>query len=207
MRVPAPGAGGGRAALFLDRDGVVVEDPGYLSDPGEVKLIRGAAAAIADLNGRGAPVVLITNQSGVGRGRYGWPAFEAVQDEIERQLAAAGARLDAVFACAYHPQGLGPLRHPGHPWRKPAPGMLLAAAERLDLALERSWVAGDQTRDIQAGRAAGLEGGLLVDAGSGGAERQEARAVSSASFRVVQAGSLLAGLAELPLWRRAPPGC
>ena len=201
MRPPAsPLQSGGGGALFLDRDGVVVEDPGYLSDPRQVRLIEGAAKAIAALNHRGAPVVVVTNQSGVARGYYDWAAFEAVQAEIERQLAAAGATLDAVLACGYHPQGSGPLQHAEHPWRKPGPGMLLAAAEHLGLTLGSSWIAGDRARDIEAGRAAGLAGGLYVGAGpDAGAEAGRALTLASGTFQVFKAKSLLDGLPQLPL--------
>ena len=187
-------------ALFLDRDGVVVEDPGYLSDPRQVRLIEGAAEAVAALNYRGAPVVVVTNQSGVARGYYDWAAFEAVQAEIERQLAAAGATLDAVLACGYHPRGSGALQQAEHPWRKPGPGMLLAAAESLGITLGQSWIAGDQARDIEAGWAAGLAGGLVVGGGpKAEAEAGRALALASERFQVVRAKSLLDGLPQLPL--------
>ncbi len=119
----------------------------------------------------------------------------AVQAEVERQLAAAGARLDAVLACGFHPEGAGALRRATHPWRKPGPGMLLAAAERMGLDLGRSWIVGDQARDIEAGRAAGLAGGLRVGADDVGA----AMALASGTFRTLGAKSLLDGLPQLPL--------
>lgn len=193
---PAPGRRRSAGGLFVDRDGVVIEDRGLLSDPEEVRLLEGAAEAIAGLNARGVPVAMVTNQSGVGRGYFDWPAFEAVQAEIERQLAAAGARLDAVLACGYHAEASGPFRRDRHPWRKPEPGMILAAAEYLELKLERSWMAGDQLTDIQAGLAAGLKGGLFI---GDDRLRDQALALSSSSFDVIAARSLLGGLAQLPL--------
>jgi D-glycero-D-manno-heptose 1,7-bisphosphate phosphatase len=201
MRPPAsPLPRRGAGAAFLDRDGVVVEDPGYLSDPRQVRLMDGAAEAISALNRRGAPVVVVTNQSGVARGYYDWAAFEAVQAEIERRLAAAGAWLDAVLACGYHPQGLGAFRRAAHAWRKPGPGMLLAAADGMGLDLGRSWIVGDRARDLEAGRAAGLAGGLRVGTVPDADDRADpAPAGPRGDFRVVTAKSLLDGLPLLPL--------
>ncbi len=102
----------GRAALFLDRDGVIVEEVGYLHRPEDVRLVPGAAAAIAAANRVGVPVVAITNQSGIGRGHYGWPEFQGTQERIAAALADAGAALDMVLARPYHPEGAPPLRHP-----------------------------------------------------------------------------------------------
>ncbi len=164
----------GQPALFLDRDGVVVEEIGYLSRPEDVALEAGAADAIAAFNRAGVPVVLVTNQSGVGRGYFAWPAFEAVQAAIAEKLATAGAHLDAVFACGHHGSGIGALAVADHPWRKPAPGMFLAAGERMGLDLSRSLIVGDRAQDLAAGRAAGLSLGLHVVTGHGDAAEQTA---------------------------------
>ncbi len=181
----------GRPALFLDRDGVVVEEVGYLRRPQDVVLEARAAQTIAAFNRMGAPVVLVTNQSGVARGYFGWPAFEAVQDEIGRRLAAEGAHLDAVFACGYHAGGLGALAEADHPWRKPAPGMLHAAAERLGVDLSRSFIVGDRAQDLAAGRTAGLAGGVHVATGHGGAaEQAAAKALGGPAFQVTFAADI-----------------
>ncbi len=171
----------GRPALFLDRDGVVVEEVGYLSRTEDVVLEAGAAETIAAFNRLGAPVVLVTNQSGVARGYFDWRAFEAVQDEIARHLAAEGAHLDAVFACGYHGTGSGLLAMADHPWRKPAPGMFHAAAERLGLDLAHSFIVGDRAQDLAAGRTAGLAGGIQVATGHGG-ETEQAAALALRTF-------------------------
>ena len=94
----------GRPALFVDRDGAVVEDTGYLSRVDDVVLIPGAAQVIAAANQHSVAVIMVTNQSGIGRGYYGWAEFKSVQDAIIASLAAEGARIDAVYACAHHPQ-------------------------------------------------------------------------------------------------------
>ena len=191
----------GRAALFLDRDGVIVEEVGYLHRPEDVRLVPGAAAAIAAANRAGVPVVAITNQSGIGRGHYGWPEFQDTQVRIAAALdleAGAGAALDMVLACPYHPEGAPPFRHPAHPCRKPRPGMILRAAERLGLDLPGSWIVGDRARDLEAGRAAGLAGGLHVLTGYGAHERAAAVALAGDGFRVLLAESLAAAPGLLP---------
>src|ERR1700689_4700078 len=95
----------GRPALFVDRDGAVVEETDYLCRAEDVILIPGAAAAIAVANKHGVAVVMVTNQAGIGRGYYGWSEFQAVQKAIVSALAAQGARIDAVYACPHHRDG------------------------------------------------------------------------------------------------------
>lgn len=192
-REVAEGARRGGPAVFLDRDGVLIADTGYPGRAEEVRVLPGAAAAVARLNAAGRAVVLVTNQSGVARGYYGWDGFAAVQAVIARELAEAGARLDAVLACAFHGEGRGPLAVEGHPWRKPGPGMVLDAAAALDLELQRSWIVGDQASDLEAGRAAGLAGGVLV-----AGEDAVARAAAQPGYRVLRAADL-AGAVELLL--------
>jgi D-glycero-D-manno-heptose 1,7-bisphosphate phosphatase len=188
-------------AVFLDRDGVVIEDGGYVSQAARVALIPGAAEAIALLNEARVPVIVVTNQSGVARRRYGWSDFEAVQRAMATGLfEAANARVDGVYACGYHDAGAGELGVADHPWRKPSPGMLVAAAERLGLSLATSWIVGDRDTDLLAGRAAGLAGGTLVgcDARSDAASRLKAP-----GFRVRVAVDLLAAVRALSMIRRS----
>jgi D-glycero-D-manno-heptose 1,7-bisphosphate phosphatase len=161
-------------AIFLDRDGVIVEDVGYLHRTSDIRYIDGALAAVASLHAMGSPVVLITNQSGIGRGMYGWKRFERVQQQIDRDLARLGARLDGVWACAAHPQGRGEFAHPSHPFRKPNAGMLYDAAERMHLELSRSWLVGDKPSDVEAGLRGGLAGICHVATGYGAVTRAEA---------------------------------
>ena len=192
-----------RSALFLDRDGVIVEEVDHLRRAEDVRLIDGAAAVIATANRRGIPVVLITNQSGIGQGLFGWDAFIAVQTRILADLAAEGAFVDGVFACPHHPKALPPYDHPDHPARKPNPGMLLAAAERLPLDLAQSWIIGDRTRDLAAGRSAGLAGGLMVSTGYGDQQGEREAALSLAEdgkFRVLIGASVAAALTAVPLF-------
>jgi D-glycero-D-manno-heptose 1,7-bisphosphate phosphatase len=164
-----------RPALFLDRDGVIVEDHGYLSRSADVMPIPGAAGIIALANRRGIPVIEVTNQSGVGRGYYGWEEFQQVEDAIAGELARAGAAIDGVFACPYHP---------AHAARKPLPGMLLAARRFLNVELESSWIVGDKLSDLEAGYNAGLRGGLHVSTGHGAEQRAAVAAWRPANFEV-----------------------
>ena len=174
----------GRPALFLDRDGVLVEEVGYLHRPEDVRLIPGSARAVALANRRGLAVVVVTNQAGVGRGLYGWPDFAATQARILGELATAGATLDMVLACPFHKEARPPYRHPAHPDRKPRPGMLRRAGRALGLDLGASWIVGDRASDLAAGRAAGLAGGLHLDSGQGEAERARSLDLAGPDFAV-----------------------
>jgi len=188
---------GFRPALFLDRDGVLVADTDYLGRAEDVRMIEGVPACLARCNALRIPVVLVTNQSGIARGHYDWNGFCAVQRALCGALTAAGAHLDAALACAYHAEGLGALRVAAHPWRKPNPGMLLAAGNAMNLDLSRSWIVGDKASDLAAGAAAGLAGGTLV--ASSARERQEAALLASARFVVEMKASpadALAGIIE-----------
>jgi D-glycero-D-manno-heptose 1,7-bisphosphate phosphatase len=196
---PGAARGEGRPALFLDRDGVVVEEVHFLHRPEDVRLVPGAAAVLALARREGIAVVLATNQSGIARGLFGWAEFAATQDRVEEMLAAEGASFDLVLACPFHPDGEPPYRGE-HPCRKPRPGMLLRAAERLVLDLAASWAVGDRARDLAAGRTAGCAGGLHVATGYGRAEREAAAALATADFEV-RLGETVAAARALPLFR------
>jgi D-glycero-D-manno-heptose 1,7-bisphosphate phosphatase len=188
----------GRPALFLDRDGAIVEETEYLCRVDNIVMIEGAAPVIAAANKRGLAVVMVTNQAGIGRGYYGWDEFKAVQDAIVAALAAEGAGIDAVYACAHHPQGRAQYAHPDHPARKPNPGMLLQAASDLALDLKRSWLVGDKAIDVEAAKRAGIAGALQVATGHGKAERQLVSALASATFEV-RYGRSIADAMKLPI--------
>jgi D-glycero-D-manno-heptose 1,7-bisphosphate phosphatase len=181
----------GSSALFLDRDGVILKSVSYLHNPEDVALIDGATEIILSCNRNKIPVVVVTNQSGIGRGMYGWPEFQAVQAELVALLAKGGASLDLVLACGYHGEAEGQYRQPQHPWRKPRPGMIGEAARVLQLDLSGSWIIGDHETDIEAGRAGGLAGGILVLSG----ETSQSAAnsvVASQGFSVRKAYSIAA---------------
>jgi D-glycero-D-manno-heptose 1,7-bisphosphate phosphatase len=171
----------GRPALFLDRDGVIIEDVHFIRRAEDVRMIEGVAGAINAANARHVAVVVITNQSGIARGHYGWEEFEAVEAEIGRRLRSAGAEIDLVLACGYHLEGTGPFAA-DHAWRKPQAGMLVEAAEQLGINLAGSFIVGDRLTDLAAGRAAGLRRGALVRTGYG-AKETEAHADDLAKWR------------------------
>ncbi len=176
----------GLGALFVDRDGVLVEEVGYLSRPSDVRLIPGATKTVARANGVGMPVVVVTNQAGIAYGSFDWDAFSAVQERIIADLAAAGAFVNGVFACPFHAEGKPPYDHPDHPARKPTPGMLSRAGTLLHLDLPGSWMIGDRAQDLAAASNAGLAGGIHVLTGHGGdsGEREAALALAGPGFQV-----------------------
>lgn len=185
-------------ALFLDRDGVIVEEVDYLSRVEDIRIIPGAAAVIAAANRLSIPVVIVTNQAGIGRGYYDWPEFAAVQEAILAELALHGALIDAVYACAHHPDGKGGYAHADHPGRKPNPGMLLRAAAELTLDLPRSWLVGDNLTDIEAARRAGLAGALQVATGHGRRDQTASAGLATSRFQV-RTGPSIADALTLPL--------
>jgi len=150
------------AAVFLDRDNTIIHNDGDLGDPNKVQLIQGAASAIASLRGLGYLIVIVTNQGGVARGKYGVEDVDKVHEKIAQIIYDnARAKVDRFYFCPYHPQGSVERYTREHPWRKPQPGMLLQAAEDLDVDMEHSWMIGDALRDIEAGAAAGVRTILL----------------------------------------------
>jgi D-glycero-D-manno-heptose 1,7-bisphosphate phosphatase len=165
-------------AVFLDRDGTLLDELGYLRRPEDVRLLPGAAEGVRLINRAGWLAVVVTNQSGLARGLFDERELRAVHARLAAELVRADARLDAILYCPHHPEeGEPPLRS-ACDCRKPAPGLLLEAARRLGLDLAASWIVGDSLHDLEAGRRAGLAGGLLVLTGKG---RQElARAPAGA---------------------------
>jgi D-glycero-D-manno-heptose 1,7-bisphosphate phosphatase len=198
----SPRCNRGGPALFLDRDGVVVEEVEYLHRVGDIAICDSAAAVISAANASAVPVVLVTNQSGIGRGYYGWAEFHAVQQAIRSAIAAEGAHFDAVYACPHHRDGQGAFAHPDHPDRKPNAGMLRRAAAALDIDMAGSWIVGDRAGDVEAAKRAGLAGALHVLTGYGQAERAAALTLSGPRFDVRVAASIADAL-TLPLFDRA----
>lgn len=159
----------GKPALFLDRDGTVIENVPYLNDPAQVSPIPGARDAIATFRDNGYAIVLVTNQSGVARGLVSTEQYRAVEVAV---IEALGSGLvDATYACPFLAE---------HPWRKPAPGMLLAAAQDLGLWLAGSVMVGDTLADMKAGAAAGVGKLAHVRTGHGRDERAAVEAWAAA---------------------------
>ena len=159
----------GVPAVFLDRDGVLIEDSGYPHLEEHLRFTPGACEAVRRLNQLGFLCVVVTNQSGVARGLFSEAQMKAFNALIVRRMAAQQAVIGAVYACPFHADALDErYRHPDHPDRKPNPGMILRAIadHRIDPA--RSFLIGDQASDLEAARRAGLpgfrfEGGDLDD--------------------------------------------
>ena len=152
-------------AVFADRDGTLIELVHHLTDPADVRLISGAAQAIVDLRRAGWPVVVITNQSVLGRGKLTEAGLADVHAEMTRQLADHGAAVDGIYVCPLAPTIKDPTIIED-PMRKPGPGMLLQAAAELGLDLSRSWMVGDTVSDMLAGKNAGCRS-ILVRTGYG----------------------------------------
>jgi D-glycero-D-manno-heptose 1,7-bisphosphate phosphatase len=170
-----------RQAVFLDRDGTIIEDVAYLRDPRQVRLLPGAASAIARLNQSGFLTIVATNQSGIARGILTEEEYEAGERRVEELLAQKDAKLDAHYFCPHWPEITGPCE-----CRKPGTLLYRQAAERLGIDLSQSWWVGDRLRDVVP--AESFSGcGILV----GGAEADDAE-----SSRFLKAKDLL-GAVEL----------
>lgn len=155
-------------AVFLDRDGTIIEDVGYIDDPRKVRLMPRAADAIRRFSEAGHLVVIISNQSGIARGLFDQDTLARVHHQVETLLQAGGARLDGAYYCPYldgTDARVDEFRRDSE-LRKPKPGMLLQAAGELDIDLARSWMIGDSLGDAQAGVAAGCAT-VLIDNGRG----------------------------------------
>ena len=148
-------------AVFLDRDQTLIHRSApYDADP--IKVVRGAASAIASLRGLGYKVVVVTNQDCVARGECSEDNVAAIHERINELLSqSTGAEIDRFYFCPYHPGGTVEQYRRDHPWQKPSPGMLLQAAKDLNIDLAKSWMIGDQMIDIEAGAAAGVRTILL----------------------------------------------
>lgn len=150
-----------KPAVFLDRDGTLIEHVHYLSDPVDVQLVRGAAQAVRALGEAGYLCVIVTNQSAVGRGSLTLSDLARVHQEVIRQLSEEGATIDGWYFCPVVPR-TSDRTTVEHPDRKPGPGMLLRAAREMSIDLPRSWIIGDMISDALAGQAAGCKGRILT---------------------------------------------
>ena len=151
-----------RPAVFLDRDGTLIEDPGYLGDPDQVVVLPGVPGALRRLRGAGFALGVVSNQAGVARGLFTEEDVRAVNDRLQALLAVEGGPVDGWYWCTHHPAFSGPCA-----CRKPGTELLERAARDLSLDLERSWMVGDHPTDVEAGIRAGGRG-ILVLTGHGG---------------------------------------
>ena len=150
-----------RPAAFLDRDGVLNVDHGYVGSVDRLKWIPDAREAVALLTRAGYLVFVVTNQSGVARGLYGESDVQALHSEMARQIETVGGRVDAFSYCPHHPEAVDARYQLTCSCRKPAPGMLIDLAERFGVDLTDSFMIGDKPSDLEAARAAGVSGHLF----------------------------------------------
>ncbi len=169
-RPRGPAAPARRPAAFLDRDGTLVDDPGFQRDPEAIRLLPGAAAAVARLNEAGFVVVVVTNQSGIARGLITAAEYAAVERRTVDRFAESGARIDATYHCPHYPSVSGPCE-----CRKPGTLLYRRAAGDLSLDLEASWGVGDRLSDLEPLRALGGRA-VLVRTGTGDEHLAAARA-------------------------------
>lgn len=179
-------AGGSKPTLFLDRDGVLIEDRDYLADPAGVAVLPGVAAAMKRARQAGFQLVGVSNQSGIGRGYFEVEQFDAVMTELAARLKRAGAGWDGFFYCPHAPDA-------GCDCRKPRPGLLQEAAAVFRWLPEMSWVVGDKASDVELGLAAGL-GAVLVRTGYGREQEEKVLRMWPAAERLLVADDLSAAV-------------
>jgi D,D-heptose 1,7-bisphosphate phosphatase len=152
-------------AIFLDKDGTLIEDVPYNVDPARMRLLPGVADGLRLVHAAGYPLVVISNQSGVARGYFSEDALPAVEARLRELLAGAAVPLAGFYYCPHHPRGSVVAYAVECLCRKPAPGLLLRAASDLNLDLTRSWFIGDILNDVEAGQRAGCRT-VLIDNGN-----------------------------------------
>jgi len=142
-------------AVFLDRDNTIIEDPGYINHPDQVHLLPGAAGALFDMKSMGYKLIIVSNQSGVARGIVTEEMLNKIHERLLKMLRKQGVFIDGIYYCPYLADGVIEKYRVDSDLRKPKPGMLLTAAEEMDIDLTHSWMIGDAYRDIEAGKRAG----------------------------------------------------
>ncbi len=158
------------SVVFLDRDGTIIEDTHFINDPKAVRLIPGAAKAIAALNNRKIPVIVVTNQSGIARGLITQAQYDAARSAFEEMLGAEGARIDRSYFCPHHPDVSGPCE-----CRKPASKMFRDAFSDLGVSAENAAYIGDRWRDVAASKELGGRGILISSPMTSDEDRRRAR--------------------------------
>jgi D-glycero-D-manno-heptose 1,7-bisphosphate phosphatase len=162
-------------AVFIDRDGTISEEVGYINHPSRFRVFPYAADAVRLLNESGWLAIVVTNQAGVARGYFSEEMIHAVHDQMKRDLESAGARLDAIYYCAHHPSVGEPPYRLDCDCRKPKPGLIRRAAEEFDIDLAQSWMVGDRYGDIELARNAGVSSAFVLS-GYGRGEWEQQRA-------------------------------
>ena len=155
-------SGAGRRAVFIDRDGTISEEVGYVNHVSRYRVFPFAAEAVRALNDAGWLAVLVTNQAGVARGYFAEEMVGAVHGLLARELERGGARLDAVYYCPHHPAVGEPPYRQDCDCRKPRPGLIRRASDELSVDLDSSWMVGDRYGDVELARNAGLRSAFVL---------------------------------------------
>ena len=164
-----------RRAVFIDRDGTISEEVGYINHPSRFRVFPFSAAAVKLLNQSGWLAIVITNQAGVARGYFSEEMIQTVHDRLQRGLESHGARLDAIYYCAHHPSVGQPPYRLDCDCRKPKPGLISRAVEKFDIDRASSWMVGDRYSDIELARNAGIHSAFVMTGyGRGEWEHQQA---------------------------------
>lgn len=192
-------------AVFLDRDGVINIDHGYVHRVADLAFVPGSVQAMKLLQSAGWRLVVVTNQSGIARGLFGAEDYQRFTDHLRRQLAAVGVRLDAVHHCPHLPDAAVAAYRLDCDCRKPRPGMLLRAARELLLDLAASVMVGDRLSDVQAGRAAGVGHCVLVRGDHGFDAHEAAQADAVFDDLAAFAGAWVSHTARAGPGARADP--
>jgi D-glycero-D-manno-heptose 1,7-bisphosphate phosphatase len=151
-----------RPALFMDRDGTISEEVGYVNHPSRFRVFPYTADAIKLLNDNGWLAIVVTNQAGVARGYFAEDVIVQVHDRLRQDLETASAKLDAIYYCAHHPSVGEPPYRFDCDCRKPKTGLIDRAAADFEIDLERSWMVGDRYGDIELARNAGLHAAFVL---------------------------------------------
>lgn len=151
-----------RPAVFIDRDGTISEEVGYVNHPSRFRVFPYSAEAIRILNESGWLAIVITNQAGVARGYFSEDVILKIHEQLERDLESGSARLDAIYYCAHHPSVGAPPYRLDCDCRKPKPGLIQQAARDFDIDIAASWMAGDRYSDVELARNAGLRSAFVL---------------------------------------------
>ncbi len=151
-----------RRAVFIDRDGTISEEVGYVNHPTRYRVFPYAAQAIKTLNDAGWLAILVTNQAGVARGYFSEDLITMVHDQLRQELLSGGARLNAIYYCPHHPSVGAPPYRLDCDCRKPRPGLIQRAAHEFDIDLAQSWMVGDRYGDMELARNAGLRSAFVL---------------------------------------------
>lgn len=163
-----------KIAVFIDRDGTMSEEVGYVNHLSRFKLLENTAAAVKLLNEAGILAIVATNQAGVARGYFEEPMINKVHEKLKKELAKSGASVDAIYYCPHHPSAGKPPYRTECNCRKPKPGMILKAKDDFDIDLTRSYMVGDKISDVEFGLKLGLKS-IMVMTGYGIGEYEHQR--------------------------------